>query len=167
MTSASDVLRAAFDRHTWATLGLIDALTELDPAQLDTVIDGTYGSILRTLTHLVDADGRYLDRFDDPSLPSAPGHRTEPLDRLRGRVEANAGRWAEILDRLDAGNLDAQILGKSDYPDTPHAEGMLLVQALHHGDDHRAQICSTLGALGLDVPDLDGWAYWATGRTGG
>ena len=164
MTSASDVLRAAFDRHSWATLGLIDALETLDPSQLDTTIEGTYGPILQTLTHLLDADQRYLDRFDDPSLPSAPGHRTEPLDQLRGRVVANAGRWTEMLDRLDAGTLDTKIVGKSDYPDTPHAEGMLMVQALHHGDDHRAQICSTLGALGLDVPDLDGWAYWAAER---
>jgi uncharacterized damage-inducible protein DinB len=167
LTSASDVLRAAFDRHSWATLGLIDAIEDLDPSQLDAAIEGTYGSILQTLTHLVDADERYLNRFDDPSLPSGPGHRTEPLDRLRARVVANAGRWVEMLDRLDAGTLDAQIVGKSDHPDTSHAEGMLMVQALHHGDDHRAQICSTLGALGSDVPDLDGWAYWAAEHAGG
>jgi len=23
-------------------------------------------------------------------------------------------------------------------------------------------VCSTLGALGLDVPDLSGWEYWLT-----
>ena len=83
------------------------------------------------------------------------------------RVAGNGQRWTETLDRLDAGALETQIVGKSDYPDTPHAEGMLLIQALHHGDDHRAQICSTLGALGLEVPDLDGWSYWAAVHSSG
>ena len=167
MTSASDVLRAAFDRHTWATLELIGALEALDPSELETSVAGTYGPISQTLTHLIDADDRYLARFDDPLLPSGPGHRTEPLDRLRDRVVGNAQRWSGKLDRLDAGTLQTQIIGKNDYPDTPHAEGMLLIQALHHGDDHRAQIGSTLGALGLDVPDLDGWSYWAAVHASG
>ena len=41
-----------------------------------------------------------------------------------------------------------------------HAEGMLIVQAIQHGEEHRQQVCSTLGALGIDVPDLSGWEYW-------
>jgi hypothetical protein len=70
------------------------------------------------------------------------------------------GRWT----LSNAGDLHAAVIGKSDYPDTDSAEGMLLVQAIQHGNDHRTQICSTLGALGLDVPDLDGWEYWASER---
>jgi hypothetical protein len=69
-----------------------------------------------------------------------------------------------MLDRLDRGELRAEIRGKDDYPDTDGAEGLLLVQAVHHGNDHRTQICSTLGALGLEVPELDGWEYWARGH---
>jgi uncharacterized damage-inducible protein DinB len=41
---------------------------------------------------------------------------------------------------------------------------MLLIQAIHHGNDHRTQICSTLGALGEEVPELDGWRFWVEGR---
>ncbi len=52
----------------------------------------------------------------------------------------------------------------AEYPDTQHAEGMLLVQAIQHGEEHRQQVCSTLGALGLDVPDLSGWEYWLATR---
>jgi len=55
----------------------------------------------------------------------------------------------------------ASILGRDDYPDTDPAESMLLIQAIHHGNDHRTQICSTLGALGLPVPEIDGWDFWA------
>lgn len=79
-------------------------------------------------------------------------------------MREHADRWTAFLDRLNAGTLDVTFPGRSDYPQTPHAEGLFLLQALHHGNDHRTQICSTLGALGLDVPELDGWTYWAGGR---
>jgi hypothetical protein len=38
---------------------------------------------------------------------------------------------------------------------------MLLIQAIHHGNDHRTQICSTLGARDLPLPEIDGWDFWA------
>ena len=164
MTSASDVLRAAFARHTWATLGLLDALEALDPAKLDETVPGTYGSIAETLTHLVDADDRYLQRLDQPVLPPHEGHGRQPLAELRARVQEHDGRWTTMLDRLDGGTLERRIDFIEDYPEVDGGETLLLIQALHHGDDHRAQVCSTLGALGLEVPDLDGWSYWLTGR---
>jgi uncharacterized damage-inducible protein DinB len=158
------VLRASFDRHVWATKALIDAVEALPRERLDEGIAGTYGSIAQTLTHLVDADDRYLLRLTGPNPPPHEDHGSQPLAELRTRIDANAALWKAMLDRLDAGTLESSISGRDDYPDTPSAETMLLIQALHHGDDHRAQVCSTLGALELDVPDLDGWTYWAEGR---
>ena len=163
MATADDVLRASFAHHVWATLELIEALEALR-ADLDAEIPGTYGSIAQTLTHLVDADDRYLQRLTLQSLPAYEDHGAQPIAELRERMTSHAERWTEKLDQLDRGTLDATIVGHDDYPDTPHAETLLLLQALHHGNDHRTQVCSTLGALGLEVPDLDGWTYWADGR---
>jgi uncharacterized damage-inducible protein DinB len=164
MTTASDVLRAMFGHHLWATTRLIDSLEQLDPEHLDARIDGTYGSTMQTLTHLVDADERYLQRLTTPTLASSEDAGARPLADLRKEMQEHGDRWTGMLDALDRGALHAAVLGKSDYPDTDPAEGMLLVQSIHHGNDHRTQICSTLGALGLDVPDLDGWEYWASER---
>jgi uncharacterized damage-inducible protein DinB len=166
MTSAADVLRAAFARHTWATLGLIDALEGIDPARLDDAVPGTYGTIAETLTHLVGSDDRYLQRLELDTLPPYDDGGPWSLAELRTRAQEQSAQWSTMLDRLEAGTLHARIVDKPDYPDTDHAEGLLFGQALHHGDDHRAQINSTLGALGLDVPDLDVWAYWASERNG-
>ena len=69
-------------------------------------------------------------------------------------------RWQQLLDRLDDGRLSASVRAKPSYPDTDDAEGLLLLQAIHHGNDHRTRICSTLGALGEQVPELDGWEYY-------
>jgi uncharacterized damage-inducible protein DinB len=164
VTTPSDIVRDAFAHHTWANLQLLDAVEALDPAVLEQGIDGTYGPVLQTITHLVDADDRYLQRLSSANLPPYEDHGTQSIAELRRRVREHEQRWAAALSLLDAGALEARIMGRDDWPDTPHAEGLLLLQAIHHGNDHRSQVCSTLGALGLAVPDLDGWTYWERER---
>ncbi len=163
MTSPSDVVRDAFAHHIWATLRLLDAVEALDPTVIEQGIDGTYGPIPQTITHLVDADDRYLQRLSSATLPPYEDHGTQPIPELQRRVRDHEQRWATALTQLGAGELDARIVDR-DWPATPPAEGLLLLQAIHHGNDHRTQVCSTLGALGLEVPDLDGWTYWRSER---
>ena len=134
MTQPADVVRSLFAHHLWATETLIDHLAGLPAERLDEAIPGTYGSMVATLTHLVD-DGRYLVRFEDPPRPRgrSDGH---PLPTLRAEAEHRA-RWQQLLDRLDDGRLSASVRAKPSYPDTDDAEGLLLLQAIHHGNDHR------------------------------
>lgn len=160
MTGTQDALRAMFDHHVWATMTLIDALEDLPAERLDAEIPGTYGSVVDTLNHLVEADSRYLVRIYAPTPPPAQVHPPRPPAALRTQIQGNAARWGQALDQLEAGGLDATIEAKDGYPRTSHAEGLLMLQAVHHGNDHRTQICSTLGALGLEVPELDGWEFW-------
>ena len=160
MTSSSDVLRSMFEHHLWATEVLIDHLDRLPAEQLDASVPGTYGSMIDTLTHMIDADTRYLLRLRDPTPPLA-------VDRVGIRSAApigDAGAPRSVgrgAGRPGGGELHAAILGRDDYPDTDPAESMLLIQAIHHGNDHRTQICSTLGALELPLPEIDGWDFWA------
>jgi uncharacterized damage-inducible protein DinB len=40
-----------------------------------------------------------------------------------------------------------------------------LSQALHHGTDHRSQICTALTSIGVEPPPIDVWDYgWQDGR---
>ena len=164
MTVPSDVLRAIFDHHLWATQALIEHLGRLPASRLDASIPGTYGSMIDTLTHMIDADSRYLLRLRDPSPPLADDRVGVPLQQLLSEMPEHRRTWDQVLSELEAGTLHAAIRNREDYPDTDPAEAMVLLQAIHHGNDHRTQICSTLGALGLEVPEIDGWDYWATGR---
>lgn len=96
----------------------------------------------------------------DGLSPNPRIHETEPatLDDLRAGAEAQAARWNALVDR--APELEVTVPARGHWPDTPHAEVLLFLQAIHHGNDHRTQICTILGADGLEVPELDGWAYW-------
>jgi uncharacterized damage-inducible protein DinB len=37
--------------------------------------------------------------------------------------------------------------------------GIRLAQALHHGTDHRSQICTALTTLGVEPPAIDVWDF--------
>jgi hypothetical protein len=37
--------------------------------------------------------------------------------------------------------------------------GVFLAQALHHGNEHRAHVCTILGTLGIEPPDVSVWGY--------
>ena len=39
--------------------------------------------------------------------------------------------------------------------------GIRLAQALHHGTDHRSQICTALTTLGVEPPSIDVWEFGA------
>jgi uncharacterized damage-inducible protein DinB len=58
----TSLLGDAFSHHIWATERLIDECAGLTPEQLKTPTPGTYGSIIDTLPHLVQADSWYRNR---------------------------------------------------------------------------------------------------------
>jgi len=35
----------------------------------------------------------------------------------------------------------------------------VVIQAINHGIDHRSQIATLLSQQGIELPDLDAWAY--------
>jgi uncharacterized damage-inducible protein DinB len=165
VSTPAGVLRDAFTYHLWAMEVLFDALDAATAEQLDAAIPGTYGSIAATLTHTVDADERYLQRLSGVALPPYEEHDAQPVAELRARMREHAARWSETLASLEAGDLHAAIEGDRDVAGgIDPAESLLLNQAVHHGNDHRTQVCSTLGALGLEVPDIDVWTYFDRAR---
>ena len=107
MTSSADVLRSMFEHHLWATEVLLDHLDRLPAEQLDASVPGTYGSMIDTLTHMIDGDMRYLRRLRDPTPPPADDRVGVPLAQLRSEMPEHRRRWDEALADLEAGTLHA------------------------------------------------------------
>jgi uncharacterized damage-inducible protein DinB len=149
----------AFGHHVWATLRLMDVCLALTPEQLETAVPGTYGSILDTARHLVGADSSYL--------VSTTGERTHLIDEdhldlpaLRAAMEGHDAIWSGVL----AQDLDPDVPLVRRYDDgseTHTTMGIRLAQALHHGTDHRSQICTALTTLGVEPPGIDVWDFGA------
>ena len=161
MTSA--ILADAFGHHVWATERLIDSCAALTPEQLETTVPGTYGSIIQTLRHLVASDGWYLSLLGDRPAPFDEDAETS-LAELGTAISGNGAAWAELLARdIDP---DAMVVRRRDDGSEFHsALGIRFAQVIHHGTDHRSQICTALTNLGLTPPDIDVWSFGqATGR---
>jgi uncharacterized damage-inducible protein DinB len=148
------LLEDAFAHHVWATLRVIDTCLALSPQQLETDVPGTYGSILHTLRHLIGSDA--WDLF------VATGDRASlivedemALSELRAAMETHGPGWSRLL----AQDLDPDaVLDEVDENDGYErhiAMGIQLAQVLHHGTDHRSQVCTALTAFGVEPPTID------------
>jgi uncharacterized damage-inducible protein DinB len=144
----------AFAHHVWATLRLVDTCLELSPQQLETDVPGTYGSILDTLRHLIGSDAwdLFVASGDRASLIREDKVQ---LPELRAAMESHGPGWSRLL----AQDLDPDaVLDEVDPNDGYErhiAMGIQLAQVLHHGTDHRSQICTALTALGVEPPTID------------
>jgi uncharacterized damage-inducible protein DinB len=160
---SATLLDDAMAHHIWATQRLIDACASLTAEQLATPAPGTFGSILGTFRHVVSSDGWYLSFFREQPAPIEEEAETG-LDELRSAITTNGNAWMELLAAGPDGETD--MVEHGDGWDFHSPLGFRLAQVIHHGTDHRSQICTALTSLGLTPPEIDLWAYGeATDRT--
>lgn len=146
-----------FEHNAWANLYLLEFCEKLTDAQLDGSTDGTYGSIRSTLTHYLSGEERYIQRItgvavDDPMSNDAfPG-----FEKLKERARRNGERLKEIAGEVSA-DKDLKLPWGGKQAQVP--AGVVIVQAINHGTEHRAQILVNLTQQGVEPPALDGWTY--------
>jgi uncharacterized damage-inducible protein DinB len=157
------LLRDAFGHHVWATHPVIDASAQLTRAQLASTVPGTYGSIIDTLRHLVGADSSYLWLLSGGEVTAMDDEAEAAADltTLRAAMDEDGRVWARVLERdLDP---DALVTRHRDDGSSSSAPlGVRLAQVIHHGTDHRSQVCTALTTLGVTPPDIDVWDYAAS-----
>lgn len=162
---AQSLLGDAFGHHIWATERLIDACAALTPEQIRTPVEGTYGPIIATLGHLISADRWYLSFFPSGAgLPELDEDSDWSFAEMRSAMASNAAAWRGLL----AVELDPEedVVERGDGWEVHVPLGFRLAQAIHHGTDHRSQVCTALTSLGVTPPEIDLWAFGeATGRT--
>ena len=150
-------LEDAFGHHIWATLQLLDDCVKLSAEQLDTPMPAIYGTIRDTLRHLVGSDAWYLFVITGGRVARID---EEPLDlaELREVAERNARAWEELV-RAEP-EPDTDVVAHHDDGSEGHSRmGIRLAQVLHHGTDHRSQVCTALTTLGIEPPAIDVWDY--------
>jgi uncharacterized damage-inducible protein DinB len=153
------LLADAFAHHVWATLRVIDACLPLSREQLETTAPGTYGSILDTLRHLVDADAGYLYVMTGGRVAQVDDDAAGmDVPELRTEMEGHAVAWSDMVSQ----DLDPEsivVRHRDDGTESRAPLGIRLAQAVHHGTDHRSQICTILTTLGVEPPLIDVWDF--------
>jgi uncharacterized damage-inducible protein DinB len=151
---STSLLSDAFAHHIWANERVIDECAALTPEQLSAPVPGTYGSILDTMGHAVRSDVWYLSFFRSDQTPP---DKEMSLAELRSLNAKNGAAWTEVLARdLDP---DEEIAEIDEGWEIHSPVGIRLAQVVHHGTDHRSQICTALTSLGIEPPEIDVWAY--------
>lgn len=130
-----------FRHKTWATLRLIEHCRGLDDEQLNATIPGTFGSIRATLQHLVGAEEGYFATLTGERLSERLTDEPVPLEELAERLRRLAPRW-EALAR-DPAVATREVTTRDGWRTIG---AVLLAQAIHHADDHRSHVLSTIGA---------------------
>ncbi|MEM7128219.1 MAG: DinB family protein [Chloroflexota bacterium] len=152
-------LYTLFQHHIWSNDRVFDACLNLDHEQLQYASAGTYGSIKATLAHLVSAQEAFLwilikqDAKDDRRANAEMS-----LDELKTRVQQCDALLLQVATSTESETM-------VEYRTSDEQMGTLpamyvLLQAIHHGHEHRTHVTSMLGQLRIDPPVLSFWAYY-------
>jgi len=150
------ILVEAFRYNRWANLHLLDVCARLPGDQLELTAPGTYGTIAATFMHLVSAEQRYLRRFGqgEPRINERDGF--PGVMGLREHAERSGDQLIEVAGRI---NPEEGIEENRDGGTYRLELGVVLLQAMHHGNDHRTHICTILGHHGIEYGQMDVWGY--------
>jgi uncharacterized damage-inducible protein DinB len=151
-------------RHNaWATTEILEFCRGLNEQTLNATVPGTYGTILATLRHIIYCERESLDRL----LDREPTDLWQQLGETSGLylLTEQAARLASDWEVFLAGEVDSEHPLPPDEGTDPIPAGVVIAVVLYHGSEHRGQVCTILGALGHEPPDLTPWAYaFASGR---
>ena len=122
-----------------------------------------WGSIHRTLSHLLWADRMWMSRFagwDKPaqtlSLSGQAYDSFEAMADARDKVDADLSVWAGAL-RDDWLAQDQTWFSGAAQREMTASRGMLLLHLFNHQTHHRGQVHAMLTAAGEQTGDTDLW----------
>lgn len=141
-----------FRHNRWANERILEACRDLTAAQRATAVEGTYGELGHTLTHLVRAESWYLQiltGWQPPVRWEIPGP-FPGIDVLLERSRLTGQRLAEAVSTIDP-DRGIDVDGES----VPAA--VILVQVINHATEHRGHVATILTQLGIQPPEMDGW----------
>jgi len=149
-------LRELFRHNRWANEQILEACRDLTDEQRATTVEGTYGELGYTLTHIVRGESWYLKvltGWEPPVRWEIPGP-WPGIDVLLERSRYTGDRLTETASQLDPDAL----LHTDGEQDTTW---VVLVQAINHATEHRAHVATILTQIGIEPPPVDGWTFGA------
>lgn len=161
----NDGLVDLFRHNAWATRTLLGLSSNLTAEQLDTTVIGVYGSIIETFRHYTRSESAYFRRLTGFEAEWLRAENDRPdIAELARRNDEMEQRWLTYLETpFDAEAPHVTAWEGGGTRSVP--AGVILAQAIHHGSDHRSQICTMLTVAGVDLPDMGLWDWAdASGR---
>ncbi len=145
----------------WAMHHLFVRLHQLDESKLDQPFPIGFGTIRKTLVHVIAS---YEYWYDRAMLRSDPRYRTVPEASLAELIDRYERIWSDIAEMIHGSEreyLEEVITGQfgrsgGGVVEHRYPRGGVLMNSLNHATHHRAQCLNMLRHLGAkDLPDID------------
>lgn len=156
-----DYCRTMARYGAWQNEGIREIAEPMPAAELDADRGAFFGSIRRTLNHLLWADMIWMSRFDGGEAPQGGIPESPELTRTiadwgarRFATDGRIGRWAEGLHAIDlTGDLTwhSGALGR----EVTRPLAFCVVHFFNHQTHHRGQVHAMLTAAGKRPRDSD------------
>ena len=148
--------------HAWATHKLLaDDLAALSDDEWYRDLRLFFGSVHRTVNHLLVADTIWYARFAQATSPRIALNAELHTDRaaLCTALAAAVDRWAPWADAMDAARLDGDLgYTRTDGEAVCIPWAPALGHVFNHATHHRGQLTAAVTAMDHPGPELD-WAY--------
>lgn len=148
--------------HAWATHKLLaDDLARLSDDEWFRDAHLFFGSVHRTVNHLLVTDGTWYARFAENTSPRVALDAELHADRaaLCRALGVAVDRWASWADTLDAARFDGKLVytrNNGEAVRIPFAPA--LGHVFNHATHHRGQLTAAVTGAGHPGPSLD-WVY--------
>jgi uncharacterized damage-inducible protein DinB len=150
------ILADLYRYNVWANARVFEACASVDTAALQEDARGTLGTIDETLKHLVGVEDVYLAMIQGHPPASREAREAYPAHDLAWFADRARQLGDGYLDLL-SGEGDALLERPLTVPwfNFPLTARDGLLQVLSHSAQHRSQVLSTLGARGVEAPNID------------
>lgn len=157
-----DYVRTMARYNEWQNSNLFDAAETLSDAERRVDRKAFFGSIHRTLDHLLWGDRIWMSRFSDsppPEVTSIPGsaEQTEQWDELMSQRRAFDRFILDWASSLDAAVLEGMLnwYSVAAERDMSAPRWLLITHMFNHQTHHRGQVHSMLTQAGATPGDTD------------
>ncbi|CAN2214505.1 DNA damage-inducible protein DinB [Candidatus Nanopelagicaceae bacterium] len=155
---SNPLVERSFKHMAWANKQMLEILKDLPDEAINFSAwnpDWTVGKIAH---HIVIAEGRLISRIVEQPAPTEfdPPQSASDITHL---ITVCAARDAQLLSLIDTPDAMRKFIRYGD--EVEFLTSTILVQAIHHASEHRAQISDILAANKMDVLNLDEIDLWS------
>jgi uncharacterized damage-inducible protein DinB len=143
--------------NNWANEQVFAAVQKLTPEQQAASAPGAYGSIHRTMGHMVAAEADYINRLTGKG--PKPPFRWEDGPAVEDIIAFTKIVAPALLDAVQSVSPDDIVHEEEDGNTMDYKASLLFIQVIDHGIEHRTNITTILSGLGLPEMEVDGWGY--------
>jgi uncharacterized damage-inducible protein DinB len=155
---SNPLVERSFKHMAWANKQMLTILQGLPDEAINFSAwnpDWTVGKIAH---HIVIAEGRLISRIVNQPSPPEPDAPTTAAG-IKELISICAERDAQLLSLVDTPDEMRTFVRYGN--EVAFLTSTILVQAVHHASEHRAQISDILASNNLDVLNLDEIDLWS------